>query len=64
MTKKQIEKAAGVRIVRQWILDGAGPARYARYGYGAVKPCKIVWLGRTLAEAARALRVTGEEVSQ
>lgn len=60
MTKKQIEKAANVHLVRQWILDGAGPARY---GYGAVKACKIVWLGRTLNEVARALRVKGEEVS-
>ena len=41
-------------MVRCWITDGAGPARF---GYGRIAPCKYVWLGKTLEEAARALGV-------
>jgi hypothetical protein len=49
---KQVAAAAGVAVMRGWILAGAGPARY---GYARVAPCKLVWLGRTLTEAAAAL---------
>lgn len=57
MSKIQtLGKKHGVHLVRQWILDGAGPARY---GYGRVAPCKIVWLGRTLADAERVLSGEG-----
>jgi hypothetical protein len=49
MTQRELEIKAKVTIIRGWILDGAGPARY---GYGRVSPCKVVWLGKTLAEAS------------
>lgn len=52
MTQVEIEQAANVKIVRGWILDGAGPARY---GYARLDPCKQTWLGRSLVEAAAAL---------
>lgn len=54
MTRAQIEAAAGVGLVHGWILDGAGPARW---GWARVAPCRVVWLGRTLADAAAALGV-------
>lgn len=54
MTKSSLEQAANVVLVRGWILDGAGPARF---GYARLATCKQVWLGRTLAEAAVALGV-------
>lgn len=54
MSKIEIEAKANVVLVRGWILDGAGPARF---GYGRVAPCKQVWVGRTLAEVAATLGV-------
>ncbi len=49
MTKNQIEKVLGLKLVRGWILDGVGPARY---GWASVHPAKQRWEGRTLAEIA------------
>lgn len=57
MTQVEVELAANVKLVRGWILDGAGPARY---GYARIDPCKQTWLGRTLQEAAMVLGVDGE----
>jgi hypothetical protein len=55
MTKiktKMIEQRLGKRLIRGWILDGAGPARF---GWGSIHPCQIQWEGRTLAEIAARL---------
>lgn len=46
-TIRHLETQVGIHIVKGWILDGVGPARY---GYGRVSASKIVWLGKTLAE--------------
>lgn len=54
MTKTQIETRANVVLVRGWILDGAGPARF---GYARLDPCKQTWLGKSLLEVAAALGV-------
>jgi hypothetical protein len=51
-TRIEIEKRLGYLITRQWILDGAGPARY---GWAAIEPCRLRYLGRTLAEARDSL---------
>jgi hypothetical protein len=56
---KRLQRASGVALMRGWILDGPGPARW---GYGRLAPCKTVWLGRTLAEAAHALGVSEKAV--
>ena len=53
-TEKTIEKRAKIVLKRGWILDGAGPARY---GYARLTPCREVFLGRTLADVAAALRL-------
>lgn len=53
-TRAQLERAANVKLSRGWILDGPGPARY---GWTRVDTCKKVWLGRTLTDAALALKI-------
>ena len=52
LTQTTLEQYFDVSLLRGWILAGAGPARY---GYGLITPCKMVWLGPTLARAACAL---------
>lgn len=52
MTKIQIESAMGSHLVRQWVLDGSGPARF---GWASVHACKLRWEGRTLAEVVKRL---------
>ncbi len=47
--KKKIEQRIGRLLTRGWILDGAGPARF---GWAAIHPCKLTYLGRTLADVA------------
>lgn len=54
-TRAQLETRLGVKITRAHILDGAGPARF---GWGALHPCKTSWLGRTLADVADRLIAT------
>jgi hypothetical protein len=41
--REAIEKKMGVLLKRGWHLDGAGPSRY---GWGAMHPCKTVFLAR------------------
>lgn len=52
MTKTQIETRANVKLIRGWILDGSGPARF---GYALLEPYKQRWLGRSLNDVATAL---------
>lgn len=54
MTRLQIERAANVKLVRGWILDGAGPARF---GYAVQHPCRQQYVGATLREVAAKLGV-------
>jgi hypothetical protein len=49
VTRAQIEERLGVRLVRGWILDGAGPARY---GWASVRPCRQRWEGPRAVYAA------------
>lgn len=58
MSRAQIEQVLGAVLVRGWILDGAGPARF---GWASVHPCKQRWEGRTLAEIAA--RISAEVAS-
>jgi hypothetical protein len=52
MNRRAIEESANVMLVRGWILDGVGPARW---GWAVVEPLKRRWVGKTLADAARSL---------
>lgn len=47
--RRALEKRLGVPLTRGWILDGAGPARY---GWGAIHPCKTTFLAATLEGVA------------
>ena len=50
-SKKSLENKYQVKLTGpQWILSGAGSARW---GYGNVQPCRVVFYGRTLAEVAK-----------
>lgn len=53
--KSAIENKLGTILVRGWILDGAGPARY---GWASVHPCKQRYEGRTLRDVAGRLGVS------
>jgi len=51
---EQLSERANEHFVGpQWILDGAGPARW---GYGVITPNKIRWLGRTLSDVEAVVR--------
>lgn len=54
MTKDKLARLANVIVVRDWAVSGPGRARY---GYWRIDTCKRTWLGRTLAEAAKTLKV-------
>lgn len=43
------EKYGQIVVGPKRVLDGPGPARY---GYARVTPCKEIYLGRTVYEAA------------
>ncbi len=45
--RETVEKLVGAKLVRGWILDGAGPARF---GWASVHPSKQRWEGKTLAD--------------
>jgi hypothetical protein len=47
--RRVIEKRIGALLMRGWILDGTGPARF---GWGSIHPCKTRWEGRTLQDVA------------
>ena len=52
MSKKAIEERLGALLLRGWVLDGAGPARY---GWYSLHPCRQRWEGTTLAAIAERL---------
>jgi hypothetical protein len=46
-SKATVERQIGATLVRGWILDGAGPARY---GWGILHACTTTYAGRTLLD--------------
>ena len=54
MARAELERRIGAKLVKGWVLDGVGPARY---GWGSVWPCRTRWEGRTLAEISLRLKI-------
>ena len=47
MTRTKAENATGLFLVRTWVTDGPGKARF---GWASVHPCKTRYEGKTLRE--------------